>query len=99
MIGAGLPEHILSAHAFKARENVLKRVVECMTDMEPPGDVGRRDHDAEGFGARPSTRPEGAGIFPRAIKPLLDRLRCKCLFQHETTFSKRLRVPRTVKPF
>ena len=49
MVGARLPEHILAAHALEAGQDVLQRVVEGVADMQPPGDIGRRNDDGEGF--------------------------------------------------
>ena len=61
MVGARLPEHILAAHALEAGQDILQRVVEGVADMQPPGDIGRRDHDAEGLGIGPAAGPERAG--------------------------------------
>ena len=50
VVGAGLPEHVLAAHALEPAEHVLQRVVERMAHMQRAGHVGRRDHDAIGLG-------------------------------------------------
>ena len=51
VVGAGLPQHVLAAHALEAGQDILQRVVERMADMQTPGHIGRRDDDAEGLGA------------------------------------------------
>jgi hypothetical protein len=43
MVRARLPQHVLAAHALEAGQRVLQRVVEGMADMQPAGDVGRRE--------------------------------------------------------
>ena len=47
VVGAGLPEHVLAAHALEADQDVLERVVERVADVERAGDVGRRDDDRD----------------------------------------------------
>jgi hypothetical protein len=34
VVGAGLPQHVLAAHALEAAENVLQRIVERMAHMQ-----------------------------------------------------------------
>src|SRR5205085_8086871 len=34
VIGAGLPKHVLAAHALEAADNILQRVVERMAHMQ-----------------------------------------------------------------
>jgi hypothetical protein len=34
MVGAGLPEHVLAAHALEPAQDVLERVVERMAHMQ-----------------------------------------------------------------
>ena len=34
VVGAGLPQHVLAAHALEAAEHVLQRVVERMAHMQ-----------------------------------------------------------------
>ena len=46
VVGAGLPQHVLAAHALEAAQDVLQRVVERMAHVQRAGDVGRRDDDA-----------------------------------------------------
>ncbi len=53
MIGAGLPEHILAAHALEAAENVLQRVVQRMAHMQRARHIRRRNHHRKGLGVAP----------------------------------------------
>ncbi len=66
VIGAGLPEHIASAHALEAGQHVLQRIVERMPHVQRAGDVGRRDDDAERLGIAPlrTTGSKRARLLP-----------------------------------
>ena len=57
MVGAGLPQHVLAAHALEAAQDVLQRVVERVAHVQGTGHVRRRDHDGEGSASRRSGRP------------------------------------------
>ena len=83
MVGARLPQHVLAAHALEAGQDVLQRVVEGVADMQPPGDVGRRDHDAEGLGVRPASGAECAGLFPLGVNAPFDVLGTESLVEHD----------------
>ena len=50
MVDAGHPENGASLHAPPAAEDVLERAAERVTDVQPPRDVGRRNHDRVGLG-------------------------------------------------
>ena len=76
MVGAGLPQHVLAAHALEAAQDVLQRVVERVAHVQRAGDVRRRDDDAVGLGAararagrrgrrRPPPRRHRCGLRPR----------------------------------
>ena len=49
VVGAGLPQHVLAAHALEAAQDVLQRVVERVAHVQRAGHVGRRDDDAVGL--------------------------------------------------
>ncbi len=53
MVHSDDPERVLALQAGMADEDVLKRVVERVADMQAAGDVGRRDDDGEGLGVGP----------------------------------------------
>ena len=68
MVGAGLPERVMAAHPVPADQDILQRVVEGMAHMQRAGDIGRRDHDGEGFvagGVGPGL--ERLGLFPGGV--------------------------------
>ena len=69
MVGAGLPEDVLAAHALEADENVLDGVVERMAHVQRARHVGRRDHDGEGLGLGLATGLEEAALLPFGIEP------------------------------
>ena len=46
VVGAGHPEAVVALHPPPADQDVLQRVVERMAQVQAPGDVRRRDHDA-----------------------------------------------------
>src|SRR5579872_1841301 len=74
VIGADHPQCVLAAHAFTAGKDILKGVVERVTDMQRTGDVRRRHDD------RPRRRigtvgPKQATTLPKFIPALFDRCR------------------------
>ena len=75
VVGAGLPQHVLAAHALETAEDVLQGVVERMTHVQRAGHVGRRDDDAVGrrLGAFGPAGAEGACCFPCGVDAALDR--------------------------
>src|SRR5690606_3590789 len=84
MVGARLPEHVLTLHAVVADKDVLQRVIEGVPDMERARHVGRRDDDGERLGTGPRTCPglEGFGFEPRLVDAVLDRAGFVVLFEH-----------------
>jgi hypothetical protein len=70
MVGAGLPQHVLAAHALEPRQDVLQRVVERVTHVQRAGHVGRRDHD--GIRRASAAAAERAGLLPRRIDAAFD---------------------------
>jgi hypothetical protein len=75
VVGAGLPQHVLAAHALEAAQDVLQGVVERMAHVQRAGHVGRRDDDAVGkrLGAFQPAGAEGACRFPCGVDAALDR--------------------------
>ena len=72
MVLTGLPERVEPAHPVPADQDVLQGVVEGMAHVQHARDVGRRDHDAEGFTARRiGAGPERTGFVPCVIQTLL----------------------------
>ena len=49
VVDAGHPEHRAALHPPPAAEHVFERAPESVPDVEPAGDVGRRDDDREGL--------------------------------------------------
>ncbi|MEJ0042408.1 MAG: hypothetical protein WDM81_09400 [Rhizomicrobium sp.] len=86
MVGADLPEHVLAAHPLEADEDVLERVVERVADMQPPGDVRRRDHDAERLGIRTAAGLEGAGRLPLGVDAPFHGFGVECLVEHKAYY-------------
>ena len=70
VVGARLPQHVASAHALEAAENVLQRIVERMTHMQRARHIGRRDHDTirVRLGAVGPSGAEGLRRSPRLVK-------------------------------
>ena len=46
VVGAGLPQRVIAAHAVVARQRVHERVLERVAHVQRAGDVRRRQHDA-----------------------------------------------------
>ena len=66
MVHAGLPEHVLAAHALEADHDVLQRIVQRVAHMQRARHIRRRDDHAEAFRTRfcPSTCTEGVLVIP-----------------------------------
>ena len=48
MVGAGLPQCVVTLHSLITDQDILHGVVQCMTHVELSGDIWGRDHDSEG---------------------------------------------------
>ena len=95
MIGARLPEHILTAHALIADENILKRIVKRMAHMERASHIGRRDHNAKTVGGLfaalfDRSGLECAGLFPLPVDFALNRGRLVVFLKHRMEFQVRM---------
>ena len=86
VIHAGLPEHVLAAHALEADQHVLQGVVERMAHMQRAGDVRRRNDDAIRLGGLAiinlAASGERAGLQPALINGALDLGGLKGLLKH-----------------
>ena len=82
MVGARLPQHRTAQHALVAHQHVLQRVVQRVTDMQTPRDVGRRNDDGEGFRIVIINRLERTGLLPRLIDRGFGVLGIECLVHH-----------------
>ena len=65
MVGADHPQRVLAQHPLAAGEDVLKRDVERVADVQRAGDVGRR-HDDRPRLASGALGPEQARRLPNA---------------------------------
>jgi hypothetical protein len=85
VVGAGLPQDVLAAHALEAAEHVLERVVEGVAHVQRARHVRRRDDDAIGLriaALRPA-RPEGASLLPTLSDARLDGRGIEGLVHHD----------------
>ena len=48
MVGAGLPQCVVTLHSLIADQDILHGVVQCMPHVELSCDIWGRDHDSEG---------------------------------------------------
>ena len=77
VIHAGEPERAEPLHPLAPDDRVLDRVIERVPDVQRPGDVRRREHDAEGV---PVARGrEETSFFPLAVEAVLHRVRVVAL--------------------
>jgi len=80
VIGAGLPQRVVTAHAVVTGERIHEGLVEAMPHVQRTGDVGRWQQNAEtsGFGG---VEPgfEIAAAFPSRVPARLDGGRLKTL--------------------
>ena len=49
MICSRLPQCIVSLHFFKADQDILQSLIQCMPHMEFTRNIGRRNHDRKRF--------------------------------------------------
>jgi hypothetical protein len=56
VIGAGHPQRRTALHPLHADQDVLQRIVQRVAQMQRPGDVRRRDHDAKRLAVRLAAR-------------------------------------------
>src|SRR4029453_6120771 len=73
VVGARNPENALPPHAVPAREDVLDRPPVRVADVEPAGDVGRRDHHDEPRGSGRTAGLEPPVVHPALVPPPLKR--------------------------
>ena len=48
MVGAGLPQCVVTLHSLITDQDILHGVVQCMPHVELSCDIWGRDHDSEG---------------------------------------------------
>jgi hypothetical protein len=65
------PEDIEAIHPLKPNQNVLKGIVQSVSDVEDTGYVGRGDDNGVGFAIGIFIGPKIATFFPIAIPFLL----------------------------
>ncbi len=81
MVLAWLPKGVEPLHPVPAHEDILKRVVERVADMQRARHVGWRDHDGKGFiTACVCASLEGPAVFPSLVNTALGLGRVKGLF-------------------
>ncbi len=80
VVGARLPQRVVTAHAVIAGERVHQRLLERVPHVQRPGDVGRRQQDAVVVGI-PLVEAglEIAAVLPDRIPARLDRRRLETL--------------------
>ena len=74
------PQYIPPAHAFKAAQNILQCVVQCVSHMQAASHIGRRNNNSVWFSFGHPTCFETSIIFPRRTAPLLlltDHMFCR----------------------
>jgi hypothetical protein len=73
VIGAGLPQAVMTLHPVIAGQRVHDGVLEGVAHVQGAGDVRRRDHDAVGRAL--AAGGEIVSFFPEGVPALLDRVR------------------------
>ncbi len=74
VVGARQPEHLEAAHPLVAAVEVHQRLLHRVAEVELPGDVGGRQHDAELGTLRRRVGDEEPGLLPAAIELVLNLL-------------------------
>jgi hypothetical protein len=70
VVGAGLPQGFIPQHSMVTGQGIHEGVLEGMTHVQRPGDIGRGDHDAEGITATGHSKV--AVLFPGLVPALFD---------------------------
>ena len=73
VVGAGEPERLIAAHALEADDDVLYGLVESVTHVELPRDVGGRHHYGERLFVVVGMSLEIFALEPEVVDPLLER--------------------------
>ena len=79
MVRARLPQSAFTFHTVVAHQGIHHGIIEPVAHVKAARDVGRRDHDAVGTGARVGG-PEIAVFLPPLIPALFDGMRFVRLF-------------------
>ncbi len=64
VVGSRHPKGFKPHHSMHSDDDVLQRVVQAVAEMQCTGDVGRRDHDGEGFAIRVDLGVAALGLLP-----------------------------------
>ena len=75
MVHPGEPESIEAGHALAADQNILQGAVQSVAQMQSPGDIRRRNHDAVSLGLGAILSPKASLIQPKLVDIFLDLLR------------------------
>ncbi|MPN51429.1 hypothetical protein SDC9_199074 [bioreactor metagenome] len=81
MVGAGHPKRLKSLHTLIANQNILQGVVERVTHMKLPGDVGRRNDNGKRLFVRIGFGVKIVALNPTIINSILNLFRIVGLFQ------------------
>ena len=97
MVRSRLPERIVPLHSLKTDQNVLHRIVQCMSHMQLPCNIWRRDHDRKRFSAPVCLRMKIFLIQPFLIDPVLQTVRIigLCQFFSHTVLCSFLQMKKT----
>ncbi len=93
MVGARHPQRVVALHPAHPHDHVLQGDVQCVSQMQLAGDVGRRDDDRK---HRPRPRRVGgevAQLHP-ALIPALGDFRIECLAQFQLESVRQWQIDR-----
>ena len=71
MIGAGQPQGFIPLHPPPADQDILKRLVQRVSHMKLPRDIGGRDDDGIRLFIRIDLGVEVAALHPEIVDPVL----------------------------
>ncbi len=74
MVRPRLPERVVALHPLITDQNILHRIIERMSHMELPRDIGGRDHNCERFLCFIRLRMEIFFFQPSCVDPVLNAL-------------------------
>ena len=74
MVGAGLPQGLISLHPFETDQDILHGVIQRMSHMKLPRYVWRRHHDGKGFFVWVYFSMKVAFVYPFLVEAIFDAL-------------------------
>ena len=90
VVRARQPQRFVALHPLVADQHVLQGLVQGVTHVQLPGDVGRRHHDGKGVLRRVRVGSESAALLPLRVDAVFEILRsvilCEIVFHNDPLY-------------